>query len=118
MDGQDGSSGAKQQKGDTDRVTLKKEIGLLSACTIIIGEEALFCRCTCLRANFTGFDLVNNKKQNVSEEERGTPRWGACEGTSEGVEVLTWLKYNKSRSRLVVKQKNIVCWSRMSSGDL
>lgn len=51
MDGQNGSGGicsrphgpltdgAKRKKKVPDRVTLKKEIGLLSACTIIIGEE-------------------------------------------------------------------------------
>lgn len=50
MDGQNGSSsicsrphgtvadGKKKKKKIPDRVTLKKEIGLLSACTIIIGE--------------------------------------------------------------------------------
>lgn len=50
MDGQNGSSGLcsrphgtvtdgeKKKKKVPDRVTLKKEIGLLSACTIIIGE--------------------------------------------------------------------------------
>ncbi len=31
------------QNGSTDRVTLKKEIGLLSACAIIIGERYLIC---------------------------------------------------------------------------
>ena len=52
MDGQSGSGGVcsrtqrtetdgkkKKKKNIPDRVTLKKEIGLLSACTIIIGEE-------------------------------------------------------------------------------
>lgn len=29
---------------------------------------------------------------------------------------LTWLKYVKSRSRLVAEQKNIVRWSRMTAG--
>lgn len=53
MDGLNGSSGIcsrsqgtatdgkKKKKKVPDRVTLKKEIGLLSACTIIIGEEHL-----------------------------------------------------------------------------
>lgn len=50
MDGQNGSSSicsrphgavteGKKKKKIPDRVTLKKEIGLLSACTIIIGES-------------------------------------------------------------------------------
>lgn len=40
MDGQNGSTvtDGKKKKKIPDRVTLKKEIGLLSACTIIIGE--------------------------------------------------------------------------------
>lgn len=47
MDGPNGSAadGRKQKKKKKssvpERVTLKKEIGLLSACTIIIGEEQL-----------------------------------------------------------------------------
>lgn len=49
MDGPNGSAadGRKQQQQKKkkssipERVTLKKEIGLLSACTIIIGEEQL-----------------------------------------------------------------------------
>lgn len=40
MDRQNGSRPhGPPKKKDPDRVTLKKEIGLLSACTIIIGEE-------------------------------------------------------------------------------
>lgn len=46
MDGPNGSAadGRKKKKKKSsvpERVTLKKEIGLLSACTIIIGEEQL-----------------------------------------------------------------------------
>lgn len=54
MDGQNGSSSIcsrqdtkkKKKEEIPDRVTLKKEIGLLSACTIIIGEAGKQASCS------------------------------------------------------------------------
>lgn len=40
MDGQNSSRDEKKEQKVHDRVTLKKEIGLMSACTIIIGKCA------------------------------------------------------------------------------
>lgn len=40
MDGQNSSRVDKKEQEIHDRVTLKKEIGLMSACTIIIGKCA------------------------------------------------------------------------------
>lgn len=96
MDRQNGSRPhGPPKKKDPDRVTLKKEIGLLSACTIIIGEEGPGPG-PGLKTYFVSFDR-NKKKNQVFRQNGRMGRHLRVAGKQRlHVVALTWLKCMES----------------------